>query len=703
MGHRQATPDAAAIRQAHGLLTRLIASGTVVGLNLLGTVSEQPDFLAHSQALPFVLSLRADRDWKHAPQKSSGHKVSPLVLELWKVLDKDGALTAADAREALGRELTEAAVLRALCELWQALRISPVFAEEGQPASWEMLRVRHREALTTASATGQVTALSLLVSMYLQSVYAASSDEIEIFLSPVASRSRVREAVRGLSATRQIHSLSMDAQTYHFLENGLPEFAELPAPAVTTTLPSAIGSEANGTETERRPAPRPVPRKVQATRPKPSDSPAVPAAAPIFRRTKHVVPPGVEREMRPEVRPESRAAAAARPDSTGRPPARPAGQPTARPPARGARWTGKDQGARGGRTARPTAGAPFPPARTFSSPSGGRGKTSGTRPDRGTPRSATRPYTKPYDRPGGAPPDARRGASYGARPGSRPGARLGSRVGSRVGSGPSGAWTGSAKKETPKPWALPGRPSGSSPRPPRANARGAAPFRPARKPYDRPSAGLGGPRADADRPRAPRGERGPGDPARGRSSRPPGGPQGRPQRPPYVANRPSGPAGGRSSAGPQAGVRPQGGPRSGGEGRGGPRSGDRKTGFNTPGRRFSPAPGTRAPGASRPQPSADAPPQRRGPIADARPNRSAGNDRPRPGGYAKSGAKPRPGGATGRDPGRNDRAARPPFVPRSGPAKSAPRKFKPGAGSTPGKPGKPSFRGRKPDRNNPGQ
>ena len=75
--------------------------------------------------------------------------------------------------------------------------------------------------------------------MYLQSVYAASSEEIEVFLSPVASRSRVREAVRGLSATRQIHSLSMDAQTYYFLEDGLPEFAEAagaPAARVEPTV-----------------------------------------------------------------------------------------------------------------------------------------------------------------------------------------------------------------------------------------------------------------------------------------------------------------------------------------------------------------------------------------------------------------------------------------------------------------------------------
>jgi hypothetical protein len=121
-------------------------------------------------------------------------------------------------------------VLRALAELWQGLRISPVYGEGGQPARWEMMRMRHRDALTTASKTGQVTAISLLVSMYLQSVYAATSEEIEIFLSPVTSRSRVREAVRGLSATHQIHALSMDSQTYYFLQNGLPEFATVMVP-----------------------------------------------------------------------------------------------------------------------------------------------------------------------------------------------------------------------------------------------------------------------------------------------------------------------------------------------------------------------------------------------------------------------------------------------------------------------------------------
>ena len=115
MGTAQATPGAAVIEQAQGLLTRLVATGSVVALNLLGAVSEQPDFLAHTQALPYVLCLRADADWKHAPQKSSGHKVSPLVLELWKALDKEGVLSAAQARVDDPLVVVDAAALAAAC------------------------------------------------------------------------------------------------------------------------------------------------------------------------------------------------------------------------------------------------------------------------------------------------------------------------------------------------------------------------------------------------------------------------------------------------------------------------------------------------------------------------------------------------------------------------------------------------------------
>ena len=488
MGSAHATPGAAAIEQAQGLLTRLTASGAVVALNLLGTVSEQPDFLAHSEALPFILSLRADADWKHAPQKSSGHKVSPLVLELWKVLDQKGTLTASAARETLGRELTEAAVLRALCELWQALRVSPAFAAEGQPAAWELLRVRHREALATGSATSQVTAISLLVSMYLQSVYAASSEEIEIFLSPLASRSRVREAVRGLSATRQIHSLSMDAQTYHFIEGGLPEFAEIAAPPAEKAAefaPAARPQTAALPAQRRDRTARPLWPSVPIS-PRPIATP-LPGPTPGLR-------PGHGRKFRPEPRPAPRPAAAQpsrpparvdwkRPARSGAPPrpSRPQAAASGRPPA----WRGKDGDARAG--ALPGARPPRPAGRSF-------------------PRPDTRPDARADARPragGGAPQAGRR-----ERPGDF----------------------------APRP--RPGQKSGFGQRPPRGS--GDAPFKGPQQHRDRPAANRGASGTRGEGPFRPRPPLSGGRPGGRRPDVPGRKPSYRPQGRPAASFRPRG-------------------------------------------------------------------------------------------------------------------------------------------------------------------
>ncbi|MGC2404636.1 MAG: hypothetical protein WA510_32895, partial [Acidobacteriaceae bacterium] len=319
MGIGHATPGAAAIEPAQSLMARLTASRKVVALNLLGTVSEQPDFLAHIEVLPYVVCLRADSDWKQVPKTTAGHKVSPLALELWKVLDQAGGMTAAEAREILGRELSESAVLRALSELWQGLRISPVWAETGQAPRWELLRLNHKDALSRAKSTSQVTALSLLVSLYLQSVYAATSEEIEIFLSPLASRSRVREAVRGLSATRQVLSLSMEAQTYFFLEGGLPEFAEA-VPPVAMAEPIA--------------RPRTLATDQPAYHPLPASRAAKPPTGPPQLRAERARPGGRRPPMGPPSSDRQGARPAGRRPPTGPPSfdregARPAGR---RPP-----------------------------------------------------------------------------------------------------------------------------------------------------------------------------------------------------------------------------------------------------------------------------------------------------------------------------------------------------------------------------------
>lgn len=266
-----------------------MANSKVVGLSLLGGVGEQPDFVASPEILPFLVALRGDREWKQVPQTSGGHKVSPLVAEVWKTLEQKAPLSASAVRESLGRELTEAAVLRGLNELWQDLRAVPVLQPGEEPALWELLQLHHRQELTSGSSMSQVTALSLLVSMYLQSVYAASGEEIEVFLSPLASRSRIREAVRGLSATRQIHSLSMDAQTYYFLEGGLPEFAPIAEERETRVAQPDVGRRGrSGPMPASTPASMASGRRERSQRPvrksrppfvSPADRPLFPPAA----------------------------------------------------------------------------------------------------------------------------------------------------------------------------------------------------------------------------------------------------------------------------------------------------------------------------------------------------------------------------------------------------------------------------------------
>ena len=225
LGQTNTTPPRSAIEAARELLARLIDSNLAIPLNLFGTPADHPDFIVSADALPFVFAMRGDRDWKHAPG-SGTTRVSPLVQQVWKVLEKKGVLTADEIKDEIGRELTEAAALRALYELWSAMRVIPLYQHDGEPALWEMMQTRQQKALNAGTNMSQVTALSVLVSLYLESAVAATSDEVEIFLSPLTSRSRVREAVRGLTATRQLAMISMERETLLHVEGSLPEFEE---------------------------------------------------------------------------------------------------------------------------------------------------------------------------------------------------------------------------------------------------------------------------------------------------------------------------------------------------------------------------------------------------------------------------------------------------------------------------------------------
>lgn len=245
-------PARAAIESAAAFLHSLTAGSQVVPLNLFGEASggstDQPDFLVTRANLPYLFSMVGGRNWKSGP----GQKASPLMQEVWTLLEKDAPLTASEIQTALGRELTEGAVLRALVELWRGLRVIPVY--NGDTTRWELTQTRFAAEMTASQKIAQTTALSLLVALYLESTFAASTDDIETFLSPLAPRSRVREVVNGLQATRQIAIISVGAQPLLHVPGSLPEFAEEPpAPAISALSQQPHYEQPEQAESSARP------------------------------------------------------------------------------------------------------------------------------------------------------------------------------------------------------------------------------------------------------------------------------------------------------------------------------------------------------------------------------------------------------------------------------------------------------------------
>jgi hypothetical protein len=228
-GHQNATPDPKHIQLAEELLVRLELDDVAVRLNLLGQPGEQPDFVVASWVLPYVYALRGDRDWRRSPQLTGSRQVSQLAVQAYKHLEA-GDANISDLKHALGREVSETAVLRAITELWQQLRIIPVIAAPGVPAKWQLLKHRYQKAIAEGASTSQVTAISVLASIYLQAVIASSMEEVELFLAPLTARSKVREVLRGLVATRQVHTISMGHAPHFYVAGTLPEFS------VPTTL-----------------------------------------------------------------------------------------------------------------------------------------------------------------------------------------------------------------------------------------------------------------------------------------------------------------------------------------------------------------------------------------------------------------------------------------------------------------------------------
>jgi hypothetical protein len=249
LGAATPNPTLEQTSEARSLLARLVAEGLAVPLNLLGpgagTVhasapGDTPDFVASTAVFSYVFTLRGDKAWKQPPATSGALKVSNLAHAIHEALSRGGPLSAYDLSTEVGKEVTEAAVLRSLAELWAHLRVLPLLQPDGRPTLWELTSARFTKQIKAGANAGQPSALSALISLYLGQAVVASEDEIESFLSPLAPRSRIRDVIHALLSARQLDTVAVEGRTMLHVAGALPLF--LTPEAAVGTPESAVGA-----------------------------------------------------------------------------------------------------------------------------------------------------------------------------------------------------------------------------------------------------------------------------------------------------------------------------------------------------------------------------------------------------------------------------------------------------------------------------
>ncbi len=251
LGAPNAAPTLEQTAEARSLLARLVAEGLAVPLNLLGpgagTVhasapGDAPDFVASTAVFSYIFTLRGDKGWKQPPSTSGALKVSPLALATYDALTRRGPLSAYDLMSEVGKEVTEAAILRALAELWTHLRVLPLAQPDGNATLWELSSARFTKQIKAGANAGQPSALSALISLYLGQAIVASEDEVEAFLSPLASRSRIRDVIHALLAARELETIAVEGRTMLHVAGSLPAFLASQSELVSTSEESIDGS-----------------------------------------------------------------------------------------------------------------------------------------------------------------------------------------------------------------------------------------------------------------------------------------------------------------------------------------------------------------------------------------------------------------------------------------------------------------------------
>ena len=195
--------------EAQELMVRLLREKHAYEANLF---SETP-FLVAASVFPFFYGLVGDRNPRQVPKSGPRSEYSPLAAHTFQAIQKHGAVSKQRLKELLGGDLSNAALDRALNELWSKLRITRVDYNKDEGAFWDVLFRWSPEPVREGMNMGIPEAMTALVSKYLDCVVAAEQSEIEEFFSNLIARSRTREAINALLAAREFQYTHVGGRT----------------------------------------------------------------------------------------------------------------------------------------------------------------------------------------------------------------------------------------------------------------------------------------------------------------------------------------------------------------------------------------------------------------------------------------------------------------------------------------------------------
>ena len=193
-------------KDATDLMVRLLRDKSAYEANLF---DENNAFLLSAAAFPYFYALVGERNPRQAPKPGPRSQYSQLACDAYQIIHRKGPISKLKLLDDLGKGISVPALDRSLAELWSKLRITRVDYDEREGASWDVLQRWAPDAVSEGVNTSVNSALSALVSKYLDCVVAADQTELDSFFGNFVPRSKVREAVNALLAARELSFVSV--------------------------------------------------------------------------------------------------------------------------------------------------------------------------------------------------------------------------------------------------------------------------------------------------------------------------------------------------------------------------------------------------------------------------------------------------------------------------------------------------------------